>query len=326
MIVNNGAADMGGAMVLDDSSKVNIVNNTVSANVTTGSSENSDVGKPHAAGLATEANESAWQNDARYAAQYPNASTRPHFSNPTALFNNIFWNNDAQTLDQFGPGAALVDQGFIDFEIRGTTPSGCVPSGPCSDTFTPRYSDLTAANTFNGSTGQLLGPDGSLHTLPGGQANASADPLFVTPFTLELTVSGSRLDPQQAAVTITGADPPVGLTGDYHLQTTSPAIDRGAGLSNLPAPAPANQTPNAASILAPCSGNGGQGFATDFDRQLRPQVRVNARARTPWDVGADEVPGTLLTIPRTAPGALGVTFNWNGGGGQLQCSASTEVR
>jgi hypothetical protein len=41
-------------------------------------------------------------------------------------------------------------------------------------------------------------------------------------------VSGSRLDPQQAAVTITGQDPPVGSLATI----TSPrvaAIDRGAG-------------------------------------------------------------------------------------------------
>jgi hypothetical protein len=304
MIVDNGAADMGGAIVLDDSSKVAIVNNTVSNNVTTGSSENSAVGVPHAAGLATEANETLWQNDSRYAAQYPNPAARPDFSNPVALFNNIFWNNDAMTLDQFSPGATLVDNGFIDFEIRG--------SGNTADTFTPRYSDLT--------NGSLLGPDGQQRPVPAGQGNISADPLFVTPFTLELTVSGSRLDPQQAAVTITGADPPVGLTGDYHIAAGSPAVDRGAGFSNLAAPAPGGtQTPNATSVLAPCSGTLAQAYPADFDRQLRPQLRTT-RTRTPWDIGADELAGIALRIP-----GPGNPFNWNGTG-QLQCSASTETR
>src|SRR5262249_44775513 len=113
MIVNNLAADLGGAIMLDDSSRTQVVNNTIANNVTTGSSEASAVGQPHGAGLTSEANEPAWQTDPRYAAQYPNAATRPDFSNPVALFNNIFWNNDAMTLDQFGPGAALVDNGFI---------------------------------------------------------------------------------------------------------------------------------------------------------------------------------------------------------------------
>jgi hypothetical protein len=181
MINNNGAADIGGAIMLDDSANVRIVNNTVANNVTTGSSENSAIGVPHAAGLAAEKNEPLFQ------ATLPAGA--PDFSNPTALFNNVFWNNDAMTLSQFGPGATLVDQGFIDFEVHGTTNN--------ADTFTPRYSALT--------NGQILGPDGVQHALPGGQANRiGEDPLFVAPFVNELTVSGSRGDPQAAAVTITG--------------------------------------------------------------------------------------------------------------------------
>jgi hypothetical protein len=387
MIVNNVAADLGGAILLDDSSKVSIINNTIANNATTGSSESSQVGVPHGAGLTSEANDPLWEADPR--------NTGPDFSNPAALFNNIFWNNDAMTLDQFSPGATLVDNGFIDFEIHGTTNN--------ADTFTPRYSDLT--------NGQILGPNGVLHALPAGQGNISADPLFVAPFVNELAVSGSRLDPQQAAVSITGQDPPVGLTGDYHLQTTSPAIDRGAGFSNLAFPLPANpnQTPNAAtSVLAPCSTaavttltsglsttgttigvasktgfptafpftimidnevlqvtgspsattwtvvrrqpGGSTAFVShssgayvklfapflpaDFDREFRPQLRVNARVRTPWDMGADEVPGAgtpaprSLTIPGTynpGGGGTNVSFNWNRppDAAQLKCVSST---
>jgi large repetitive protein len=301
MIADNLAADLGGAIMLDDASNVRIINNTVSDNVTTGSSESSAIGVPHGAGLTSEANDPAFQ------AGLPAGS--PDFSNPTALFNNIFWNNDAQTLTQFGPGAALVDQGFIDFEIHGTTNS--------ADTFTPRWSILT--------NGSLLGPDGQQRQVPAGQGNqVGTDPLFVAPFTLELTVAGSRLDPQQAAVTITGADPPVGLTGDYHITAGSPAIDRGAGFSNLAfvggpllAP-PGQQTPNASSILAPCSGTVAQNLPADFDGQWRPQERT-LRVRTPWDVGADELAGLARPVP-----SLGAnpTFNWNNAG-HPQCSGST---
>src|SRR5262252_5415732 len=101
MIVDNGAADMGGAITIDDTANARISNNTVANNVTTASTENSAVGVPHAAGLASEQNEPLFQ------ATLP--ASAPHFSNPTALFNNIFWNNDAMTLSQFGPGATLVD-------------------------------------------------------------------------------------------------------------------------------------------------------------------------------------------------------------------------
>jgi len=276
MIVNNLAADLGGAIMLDDSSNMRIINNTIANNVTTGSSESSQVGVPHGAGLTSEANEPAFQ------AMLPAGA--PHFSNPVALFNNIFWNNDAMTLTQFGPGAALTDNGFIDFEIHGT--------GNSADTFTPRYSTLT--------NGQILGPDGVQRPVPDGQGNRiGEDPLFVAPFIDELAVSGSRLDPQQAAVTITGADPPVGLTGDYHITTASPAIDRGVRCSNTAFPTPPTaltpctgtgiQAPYSVSLLSPTPG--------DYDSQYRPVLRT-LRMRTPWDLGADEVlPGVPVILP-----------------------------
>jgi hypothetical protein len=259
MIVDNGAADLAGGIMLDDSSNVRIVNNTLANNVSTGSSENSD-GNPHSAGLASEANDPLFQ------AMLP--ANAPDFSRPTALFNNIFRNNNAFTLSQPGPGATLVNGGFIDFEVFGTTNN--------ADTFTPRYSSLT--------NGQIRGPNGVLHAVPGGQGNRIGEnPLFVTPFVLELGVSGSRLDAQTAAVTITGQDPPVGLTGNYHLTTTSPAIDRGVRCSNTPVPANLNAC-SATAIAAPA------GVPGDYDGQLRPQLR-STRFTTPWDLGADEVPG-----------------------------------
>jgi hypothetical protein len=274
LVVDNLAADLGGAIMLDDSSNTRIINDTIADNTTTGSSESSQIGVPHGAGLTSEANEPLFQ------ATLPTGA--PDFSNPTALFNNIFWNNDAMTLDQFGPGATLVDQGFIDFEVHGTTNN--------ADTFTPRYSDLTNS--------QILGPNGVQHAVPGGQGNVSADPGFVAPFVNELTVSGSRLDPQQAAVTITGQDPPVGLTGDYHLTVASTGvIDRGVRCSGTPFPAPINAlaactTTNrgiGAPIMLPTTPNNLTGGG-DYDSQYRPQLR-SIRILTPWDLGADEVPG-----------------------------------
>jgi len=269
MIVDNGSADIGGAVMLDDSSNVHIINNTVANNVSTGSSETSD-GNPHSAGLASEANDPLFQE------MIGTGPDVPRFANPATLFNNIFWNNNAFTLSQPGPGATLVDQGFVDLEVHGTT-------NP-ADTFTPRYSSLT--------NGQLLGPDGVQRAVPAGQGNRIGEnPLFVTPFTLELTVSGSRLDPQTAAVTITGADPPVGLTGDYHLQATSPAIDRGVRCSNTPVPADLTACAPGA-IPAPL------GLLADYDSNVRPQLRTD-RPFTPWDLGADELPGTgpPVTLP-----------------------------
>jgi len=108
-------------------------------------------------------------------------------------------------------------------------------------------------------------------------------------------VSGSRLDPQTAAVTITGQDPPVGLTGNYHLLPTSPAVDRGVRCSNATVPA------TAAALLA-CTGGGIQaplGTNSDIDGQFRPQVRT-ARLFTRWDLGADELPGSTPPLPLLA--------------------------
>jgi Polysaccharide lyase family 4, domain II len=278
MIVDNLAADLGGAILLDDSANTRIINNTIANNVTTGSSENSAVGQPHGAGLTSEANDPLFQ------AMLPAGS--PDFSNPVALFNNVFWNNDAMTLDQFSPGATLVDNGFIDFEIHGTTNN--------ADTFTPRYSTLT--------NGNILGPDGVQHPVPGGQGNRiGEDPAFVAPFILELAVSGSRLDPQQAAVTITGADPPVGLTGDYHLLALSPAVDRGVRCAATPFPAPTNALSACTTTNRGVGAPAGLPSSTnltgggDYDSQYRPQLRT-LRLLTPWDLGADELPGVPVVL------------------------------
>jgi hypothetical protein len=269
MIVDNGAADMGGAVKLENSANVAFINNTVAHNVSTASAKTSNT-TPHAAGLASEANDQLFQDT------LPGGA--PHFSNPVAFFNNIFWQNQAFTLSSPGPGSTLVDHGFIDLEIRGTTNH--------SDTFTPRYSMLTANSIVRG--------DGVADTLPAGQNNLfGVDPLFVSPFLLELSVTGSRQDPQAAAVTIVQADPPVGLPGHDHQQPTSPAIDRGAAYSNYPGPL----NTATGSTLAPCSVTASpQPFGADFDRQPRPAIRNFFRLMTPWDIGADEVPG-FFNIP-----------------------------
>jgi hypothetical protein len=105
-------------------------------------------------------------------------------------------------------------------------------------------------------------------------------------------------------VTITGQDPPVGLTGDYHLTAASPAVDRGVRCSNTPVPA--NLAACAATAVPAPSGTN-----ADYDGQFRPQLRT-LRITTPWDLGADELPGvpvltlsgaaaTQLALPSTPP-------------------------
>jgi hypothetical protein len=302
MIVNNLAADLGGAITLDDSSNVRLVNNTIANNASTGSAEDSD-GNPHSAGLASEA------NSPNFSATLPASSPSKFFSNPVQ-FNNIFWNNDAFTLSQAGPGATLVDNGFLDFEVNGTCAADVNPTGCTTDTYSPRYTLMT--------NGNVLGPDNVVRTIPANPTPPIAgfptnptqngnivgvDPLFITPFVDELTVAGSALDPQTANVTITGQDPPVGLTGNYHLQTAllanqlSGAVDRGIRCSNTPVPPPL--------IQLICTGTGTISAPTvDIDGQARPQLRT-LRLRTPFDLGADEVPTSAALAFNTAVAAQG---------------------
>jgi hypothetical protein len=196
----------------------------------------------------------------------------------------VFRNNRAFLLDHAGPGAALVAQGVIDFEVHGT--------GSASDVFTPRYSILTNGNILRG--------DGSTGAVPGGQGNQiGVDPLFASPFTLTLAVAGSRGDPQQASVTITGQDPADGVPGDYHITGGSPAIDNGVKCALMPFPAPANAVTGSCSLTPPAGGRGVQaptGLNSDFDGQFRPQLRT-LRTRTPWDLGADELIGVPVIVP-----------------------------
>jgi len=126
-----------------------------------------------------------------------------------------------------------------------------------------------------------------LRAVPGGQGNLiGVNPGFVTPFVDELTVSGSRLDPQTAAVTITGQDPPVGLTGNYHLAAGSAVVDRGVRCSNTPVPA----------NLIPCSATAVAAPTVDVDGEGRPNLS-SFRFATPWDLGADERPGIPVLLP-----------------------------
>jgi len=125
-----------------------------------------------------------------------------------------------------------------------------------------------------------------LRAVPGGQGNLiGVNPGFVTPFVDELTVSGSRLDPQTAAVTITGQDPPVGLTGDYHLAAGSAVVDRGVRCSNTPVPANLN----------PCAATAVAAPTVDVDGGIRPNL-ASVRLATPWDLGADERPGIPIPL------------------------------
>ena len=158
---------MGGGITIDDSSKVtHRQQHHRGQRHARAPAKDPPIGVPHSAGLASEA-----QRPGLFQAIARPSRRAPDFSNPVALFNNIFWNNNAFTLDQFGPGATLVNQGFIDFEIarddeqRGHVHPALLGSDQRADSGPER-----GAARAPGWPGQQIG----------------ANPNFVTPFTLEL--------------------------------------------------------------------------------------------------------------------------------------------
>jgi hypothetical protein len=56
--------------------------------------------------------------------------------------------------------------------------------------------------------------------------------------------------------------------------------------------------------IAACGAGGfpaPSGLVSDYDRQFRPQLRT-LRVTTPWDLGADELPGVPVPLLATSTG------------------------
>ncbi|BCV25162.1 SdrD B-like domain-containing protein [Gelria sp. Kuro-4] len=197
IIANNVSTDLGGGLALDDASNVAIFNNTIAKNISTATAEDSD-GRPHGAGLVSEANSAAFQ------AYLPPGS--PAFSNPV-LFNNIFWDNRAGTYNQSLNGG------------RG----GIAGIGAPGDPEPVRVLDLEVF----GAPGKLNPEYCSLsQPYEGGSNNLTGNPAFVAEYDTRLTAVAFNMEPDFRSVKIVTAVPE--LEGDYHLKSTSPVIDRGA--------------------------------------------------------------------------------------------------
>jgi hypothetical protein len=229
MIVNNVSTHEGGGVSLNDAPDVRIMNNTIMENVTTATALTSD-GQAAPAGVASSRNSALLQATLKRRA--------PVFSNPL-LFNNVFWHNRAGSL----------------------TPQGVVGIGLIGDTSPINYWDLGV-----GDGSGLLSPTySSMQTTQGTVLHASnilIDPLVVQSYLTEVSILAWRGNPNFVGTHISVVDLPVPLPGDYHLQPTSPVIDRGTtGVATNPV------------ISAP---------GTDFDDEPRP-------SGTGFDIGADEV-------------------------------------
>jgi len=190
MIVNNVSTDLGGGMALDDASRVVIYNNTIAKNITTATAEDSD-GNPHGAGLCSEANSAAFQ------ASLPPGS--PIFSDPV-LFNNIFWDNRAHHFD-LNTGKLSIDYQAIDLEVFGT---------PGPRYMTPNYCYLSVP--YGSGVGNVV-------------FNGANPPNFIQPYDTKVDAVAFAIEPRFVSVKIVTVTPEA--EGDYHLNSNSPAINKG---------------------------------------------------------------------------------------------------
>jgi IPT/TIG domain-containing protein len=283
MVANNLATDTGGGISVDDALSVDIVNNTLSRNISTGTAEDADrstcspVGNgtcAHGAGLVSEGHSPELLNavaDGDYDCSQVNCTS--NFSDPV-LFNNVFWQNEAFRLTGTGSGfdAGLASSGFKDLEV--------LP--PAAGHFTKSsYNDCTALSA----------------NCPGASNNIAADPQFVQQVDTQFEALAFAGDPSFITVMIKSnpSDPP----GNYHLLETSPAIDAGAA-SQAGVDAPADDFDGQARPIGP-------GFDIGADERAGA---APAAATPPSLVGIFALGQTIQVVPGTWNGPAGTSFSY----------------
>ena len=258
IITNNVAGLAGGGISLQDSLRVNIVNNTIAHNDSTATageafmpgSPNQSTAQP--AGIVSRANSTQLSG-----LIYPSPALDQYreFSNPT-LVNNIIWQNrtfswsiqpdpanPAQSIFGLSPDVGAGEPAvYNDLAVLGVTGSLSPMNSILTDATGYDPSNISvdpafAAGYFNGDRLQSI-------LIPEVTTTAQAVPAF--------DEGGNFIDINFGPLT---------LSGDYHLQALSPAIDAGDS-----------------AVLADHTG-----LAIDYDAEARP-----SGAGT--DIGADEVP------------------------------------
>jgi hypothetical protein len=254
-VANNVSAHEGGGIALDDSAFVNIVNNTVSKNLTTATAVTSN-GEAAPAGLTTAANSDPLQRRLRSNAFSGSAvlgSTT--FSKPT-LLNNVFWDNRA------GSFAG----GFV-YGVGGTLPDGSDSGINNWDMGVVDSNDLLSPVSSVIQTTQ--GTDGGTNT------TVTDTPGLKDPYDVSVNVLASRTYPAFRQSVIVAQILPPYLMGDYHLAgVTSPAYGHGVPSTTVR------------------WGPGGAGWsytvpapAKDIDGDNRP----SGSPATRYDVGSDQL-------------------------------------
>ncbi len=255
MIVNNMAGYAGGGIAMFDTAKVRIINNTIADNDSSATgiaafTNGLQQSMPQGAGIVSTLHSAELKNVIGSGGG-PEFNT--NFSNPL-LYNNILWQNrsfywDAnQAANATGGLVANPSLPYWDLQVLGST----------TFKMSPQYCILTSATGYSS-------------TNRGGTAN---NPRFDTPYFNQLSAAAS---PGEGGNFIQALFKPLTLTGNYHIQSNSPAINRGSNiyLSLVPA---------------------------DYDRQSRPNgVLV--------DIGADEF-STFVANPTITVVAPNGGENW----------------
>lgn len=194
MITNNVSTHEGGGVSLSDAPNVRVYNNTIMKNITTATAMTSD-GQPAPAGLSTVRNSNLLQ------ATLPTGS--PVFSNPT-LFNNIFWDNRAGT---------RTNQGVTGIGLQGDP-------GPIY------HWDLGTAD----ASGTLQTANSLLQVsgVSGPNNIVGSDPLVAQSYDVTLSIFPWRGNTNFLDVSLVSMAAPLKMVGDYHINTGSPAINKGA--------------------------------------------------------------------------------------------------
>jgi hypothetical protein len=266
MITNNVSAHEGGAISIDDSPVVNIVNNTIAKNLTTATAITSN-GCPAPAGISTGSNskglDALLQNNYNGSALKPTTGW-PGFSNPL-IQNDFLWDNRAGSWTSAGvagiglPGEPTAvntwDIGTMDGS--GTlTPKNSILSSP-----------MAPAGIGGGCTGSGYSNDGSNQVHP---MTYTTDPLtgmriddgwakFSAEYDLHLQIIQQRTYFRFRPSAVVAVDLPANAIGDYHIAAGSPALAWGTNNTKTPTddidgnsrPAQPQQVDTGAHQLAP---------------------------------------------------------------------------
>lgn len=248
IIVNNVSAVSGAGISLQDVLRATIVNNTIANNDSTATGSlafapGSTNSTPQPAGVVSSSHSAILQS-------LITRPGEPAYSNPV-LVNNVVWHN-----------RSFFNDASLNAGAGGLAPNPVAP-----------YWDLGVTNA---AAGTVLNPDDCILSSLTGPAganyndgtNIAANPSFIQSYLNNLQIS-TVLDEGGNNISILFT-PLTASSGDYHIQSNSPAIDQGN------------------TALAP---------TIDFDREARP-------SGAGVDIGADEM--YAGSVPPARASAIGV--------------------